>query len=103
MEEDFSAKPYTLQKFLVVPLNKPIYGTSNYAIREKYIEIAKNYHKALLIRTPNGQEIIDPAVYKKEATKIEKEFKIPGCPMILYQRTLKLTPLQPIEKYQFTW
>lgn len=100
--EDFTKQPYTLQKYLVVPLQRPIYGT-NYAIREKWIELAKKTNKLLLIRTPFGQEIINPGVYKKESRRIEKVFKIPTSPMVLFQRDLHLAPLQPIEKYQMDW
>lgn len=101
--ETFTEKPYTLQKYVVVPLLKPIYGTSNYAIRDKWIDLAKRSKKLLLIRTPNGQEIIDPKRYQSESKKILKEFLITGHPMTMYQRTLKLTPLQDIDKYKLDW
>src|SRR3990167_771597 len=99
--ENFTEKPYTLQKYLVVPLSKSIYGTANYAIRDKWIDLAKRTKRMLLIRTPNGQEIIDPKRYQSESKKFLMEKLIPGHPMTMYQRTLKLEPLQDIDKYKF--
>ena len=100
--EDFTQTPFQLQKYVVVPLKTPIYG-NNFAIRDKWINLAIKTKKALLIRTPLGQEIISPKQFKKEATKFKKEFLIPGVPMVMYQRNLQLTPLQDIEKYQLDW
>lgn len=88
--------------YIIIKLHKPIYGT-NYAIRDKYIIQAIKSRRKLLLRTPEGQEIIDPKQYKKESRKIEKEFLIPGKPMVLYQRTLHLSDTQPIEKYTMEW
>lgn len=100
--ENFTDRPYTLPKYLVVPLEKPIYGHS-FAIRDKYIVQALKWGKMLLIRTPLGQEIIHPKIYRKEAKAFKKEYLIPGVPMTMWQRDLKLTPLQDIEKYRMDW
>jgi hypothetical protein len=100
--EDFTHPPYKLQKYIVVPLKTPIFG-NNFAIRDKWIELAIKTKKLLLIRTPFGQEIISPKVYKKESTVFSKEYLIPGVPMKMYQRNLKLKPLEDIEKYSVDW
>ena len=100
--EDFTTTPYQLQKYIVVPLKTPIFG-NNFAIRDKWIELAIKLKKLLLIRTPLGQEIIQPKLYKKESTVFKKEYLIPGVPMKMYQRNLHLQPLEDIERYKMDW
>lgn len=65
--------------------------------------MAKRMKKLLLIRTPDGQEIITPQQYLSESKKILVEKYIPGHPMTMYQRNLKLSPLQDIDKYRMDW
>ncbi len=100
--ENFTDKPYELQKYVVVPLREPMFG-HNFAIRDKWIDLAKRKKKSLLIRTPFGQEIISPQKYQSESTKFKKIYLIPDRPMTMYQRNCKLTPLQDIEKYVMDW
>jgi hypothetical protein len=101
--ENFRETPYLLQKYVVVPLEEPIYGTSNYAVRDKWLFLAKRTGRLMLIRTPHGQEIIHPQKFMDSSTKFPMEKYIPGHPMTMYQRTLKLEPLQDIEKYRMDW
>jgi hypothetical protein len=77
------------QGFVTVEIKKPIYA--NYVgVREKYIWQAKREHKDLRITTPNGTTIISPTKYLQGADRIEKEFLIPGKPMVLYCKNLKV-------------
>ena len=70
-----------------VTIVKPIYA--NYCgIRDKYIFQAKKYHKDLRITTPLGVTTISPTKFMQGADRIEKEFSIPGVPMILYCKNL---------------
>ena len=100
--ETFTEEPYTLQKYVVVPLKEPIYGHC-FAIREKWVEIAFRTKRLLLIRTPFGQEIISPKQFKKESTTFKKAFLFPDNPMKFYQRDCHFTPLEDIEKYKMDW
>jgi len=74
-------------KYVYIYIRKPIYG-DYVGIREKYIWKAKRENKKLKIETPRGVCIISPTKFLKGATRIEKVFKIPDRPMILYCNTL---------------
>jgi len=100
--ETFTEQPYSLQKYVVIPLKDPIYGHC-FAIRDKWIDMAIKTKKLLLIRTPLGQEIISPKQFKKESKVFKKAFLYPDNPMKMYQRDCKLTPLEDIEKYTMDW
>ena len=83
------------KSYINVTINKPIYG--NYCgIRDKYIIQAKKYHKDLRITTPLGVTTISPTKFMQGADRIEKEFLIPGTPMILYCRNLVPDPKEEI-------
>ena len=68
-------------------INKPIYGTC-ITLNEKIIDNAIEKHKMLVVSCPGGAEKFDPTDFKKTAMKIQKEFRIPGHPMTLYQKTI---------------
>ena len=75
------------KSYINVEIKKPIYA--NYCgIRDKYIFQAKKYHKDLRITTPLGVTTISPTKFMQGADRIEKEFLIPGVPMVLYARNL---------------
>ena len=86
-----------MSKYINVPyIRKPIYGTY-VGVRDKYIFKAKREHKKLRITIPQGEVIISPEKFLRGATRIEKVFKIPTHPMVLYCNTLHLDKHNTIE------
>ena len=84
-----------------ITIRQPIYG--NYVgIREKYIRQAQKYHKDLRITTPLGVTTISPSKFLQGADRIEKEFLIPGVPMVLYCKNLTPDPKEPEIVEDFT-
>lgn len=80
-------------------VNRPIYGDC-VAIRSKIIDDAIKQHKTLLVEVNGKIEKVKPQIWKNESKKISKVFKIPECPMILYQRSLRYITDKPIEAYE---
>lgn len=81
-----------------VHIRKPIYG-DYVGIREKYIWKAKREGKKLKIRIPQGTAIVSPSKFLRGAKRIEKVFKIPDKPMVLYCNHVhvdKHTPLKDV-------
>ena len=74
---------------ITVPtIDKPLSGTY-VAIYDKYINQAIRLHtKMKVCITGIGCEIVDPYKWKETGKRIEKEFLIPGVPMILYGNTV---------------
>jgi hypothetical protein len=85
-----------MDKYIYINIRKPIYGTY-VGIREKYLWKAKREKKLLKIEIPQGVCIISPDKFLKGSRRIEKVFKIPTKPMVLYCRELTLTKQNPIE------
>lgn len=86
-----------MRGYISVTIRQPIYA--NYCgIREKYIMQAKKYHKDLQITTPLGVTTISPAKFMQGADRIEKEFLIPGTPMVLYAKNLVPDKEEPEEE-----
>lgn len=74
---------------IAVTISKPLYG--NYCfIRDKYINDAIRYHTKLLITVPKGSALVDPLWWKTTGKRMEKIFKMPDNPMILYGNTVPL-------------
>ena len=71
-------------EYIEVTINKPLYF--NYCfIRDKYIKQARRTGKKLHITIPGVIEgYFTASEWMKNAKRMEKEFKIPGHPMILY-------------------
>ena len=86
-------------KYWHIRINKPIYGDC-VAIRSRIIDEAIAKQKILLVEANGKLEKVHPLTWKKESQKIEKVFKIPECPMILYQRTLRNISDKPLEAYE---
>lgn len=73
----------------VIPIKKPIYdykGSPNVAINEKIISQAIKKNKILVIDCKGYKpEQVDPRTWKKRARRIEKVFRFPDNPMVMYQ------------------
>lgn len=66
-----------------IEIKKPLYGTMVY-IRDKHIRQAINEHGPINIICDGKKYMIGPYEWLEGAQKMEKEFLIPGKPMILY-------------------
>jgi hypothetical protein len=86
-------------RYWYIKILKPIYGDC-VAIRSRIIDEAIKKKKLLLVEVNGKIEMISPKLWKKEAQKISKVFKIPECPMILYQRTIRYASSKPLEAYE---
>ena len=64
-------------------IHKPLYATFCY-IRQEFIQRAIREGKQLRIKIPQGTYLIDPHDWMKNAKKMEKVFKYPDNPMILW-------------------
>ena len=73
-----------------VEIRKPLYGTFCY-IRDVYISRAKKEGKMLEITIPQGTMIVSPEEWMEGAKRMEKVFKIPNKPMVLYGNNVKLS------------
>lgn len=69
--------------YIDINIKNPLYGDFVY-VRDKFIKQAQQERKLLRITTPNGTGLVTPKQWLKDAKKMEKEFKIPGVPMILW-------------------
>ena len=68
-------------------IKKPIYG-SCIALNAKLINEAIMARVKLRVICPTAIETFDPQEFKNTAQRIEKVFRIPTQPMILYQKTI---------------
>lgn len=64
-------------------INKPVYGTFVY-IRKSYLEQAKEEGTDIKIECPGHVCIVNPQKWIDEGQRIDKVFKIPDHPMILW-------------------
>lgn len=95
----FNGQVQTVGPYWYMFIHKPIYGTC-VAIRGAILDKAIQLNKRIVVQCPHGEAIIDPKSWKKTAKRIEKEFKIPGVPMVLYQAELPYKEeLKPIEAF----
>ena len=72
-----------------VNILKPVYGNFVY-IRNTYINEALKKGVDLEITVPNGTATVNPNEWLKGAKRLEKEFRIPGHPMILFGNHVRL-------------
>lgn len=79
-----------------VVIKKPMYGTYVY-IRDKYVDMAIKMKTKLRITIPQGVALVDPLEWKKNGKRMEKVFRNPNEPMVLYggHVPLKLEDKQP--------
>lgn len=66
-----------------VKIEKPLYGTMVY-IRDKYLKQAIKENGPLTIICAGKKYMVGPYKWLEDAKKMEKEFLIPGKPMVLY-------------------
>jgi len=66
-----------------VNIRKPVYGNFVY-IRDIYLRQAIRQGCKLRITVPRGSAIVDPREWIKNGKRMEKIFKRPDQPMILY-------------------
>lgn len=66
-----------------VVIKKPLYGTYVY-IRDKYVDMAIKHRTMLRISIPQGTALVDPKEWKKNGKRMEKVFRNPNEPMVLY-------------------
>ena len=69
--------------YIEIKIFKPLYGNFCY-IRDSYIRLAMRTGKKLKIILPNGTGIMSADEWMVNAKRIEKVFKIPESPMVLY-------------------
>jgi hypothetical protein len=95
----YNGQVRTVGRYWYIKIYKPIYGDC-VALRSRIIDDAIKFDKTLLVEVNGKIEKVTPRTWKQEAKKIEKIFKIPECPMILYQRTLRNITDKPLEAYE---
>jgi hypothetical protein len=67
-------------------------------LNQKVLDCAIEQNKTLVVSCPNGAERISPAEFKKKSMRIEKVFRQPNNPMVMYQKSITpLTPIKPKE------
>lgn len=80
-----------------VEIKKPLYG--NYVnVRDIYVNRAIREGTQLQIKTPNGTGIVDPVKWKNGeygGKRVEKVFKRPDQPMVLYGGNVPIEDNQP--------
>ena len=79
-----------------VTIKKPLFGTFVY-IRDKYVNLAIRLGVPMRVTIPQGTALVDPVKWKKEGKRMEKVFRNPNEPMVLYggHVPLKLEDNQP--------
>jgi hypothetical protein len=65
-------------------IHKPIYGHC-VALNSDIIKLAKLHLRSLLVKCPGASEKIAPDDWVSKSKRIEKVFRRPDQPMILYQ------------------
>jgi hypothetical protein len=76
-------------KNIIIEIRKPLFGTYVY-VRDIYIERAIKRKVNLEIHIPQGIGICDPIRWKNEGKRMEKVFKRPDEPMVLYGNYVKI-------------
>lgn len=71
-----------------VRVYRPIFDTY-VALNEKLLNAAIKAKVDIWVFTKGGEERLDPRIWKKEGKRMEKVFRIPTQPMVLYQRYVK--------------
>ncbi len=80
-------KPIITKTAIIFKFEKPIYG-SFFTIRDKWLKIAKERGLNIVAQTEFGVATYKYKNWMKGAEKIEKEYNIPGVPMIMYGRSV---------------
>jgi hypothetical protein len=70
--------------FVYVDIRKPLYDNFVYIRYDKYIRQAIERGAMLKIRIPQGVGIADPQEWMKTGKRMEKVFKRPDEPMVLF-------------------
>lgn len=70
---------------MIFKFEKPIYG-SMFSIWDKWLKIAKSHDMTIVAVTPYGKATYKVKDWIEGAEKIEKEYNIPGVPMVMYAR-----------------
>lgn len=70
-----------------VHIKKPIYGHC-VAINRAIIQAAITNGRLLVVSCPGASEVIPPRAWVNRARRIEKVFRRPDEPMVLYQATV---------------
>jgi hypothetical protein len=73
----------TIIVVIKVYIYKPVYQTFVY-VREKYLKQAKREGTKIEITCPDHKCIVSPDVWMKEGKRLEKVFKDPDHPMVLW-------------------
>ena len=76
-----------------ITIRKPLYDNFLY-LRDRVLFDAIRNGNQLKVIIPDGSAIIDPREWIRTGKKMEKVFKIPTRPMILYGNHLKINPKQ---------
>ena len=80
--------------FIEITIRKPL-GDGFCFIRDKYIKDASRTGKMLKIKLPDGEAVVSADTWMSGAKKVEKVFKIPSRPMVLYGN---YAPIVKVEK-----
>lgn len=73
------------------PFKKPLYGTYCY-LRVEVLDKAIREGAQISIDLPSGSALIDPIKWKANGKIMQKVFKYPDKPMILYGGNVPLPP-----------
>lgn len=79
-----------MNQYIEIEIKKPLYGSFVY-IREEFLKKAMNQNTFLKVTIPQGQYLVDPRTWMASGKRMEKVFKIPTRPMILWGNEVKLT------------
>lgn len=84
-------------KIQSIEIKKPLYGNYVY-IWEKVLNRAIRQKAMLEIRVPKGSAVVDPREWKKNGKRMEKIFRKPNEPMILYGGNVPIPEPEKPEK-----
>jgi len=85
--------------FVYVDIKKPLYDNFVYIRYDKYIKQAIERGAQLKIWTPQGIGIHDPKEWMKTGKKMEKIFKRPDEPMILFGNRVSIIKPKTQEEF----
>ena len=68
---------------IIVEIRKPLFKNFAY-VREKYLLTAIENGVKIEIRIPQGAAVVDPKTWMKTGKRMEKVFKFPNSPLVLY-------------------
>ncbi len=86
-------------KTVDVIIKKPLYGTFVY-IRSEVVEKAIKAKVMLSITIPQGTAVVDPVKWKEGSKRMQKVFKIPTRPMVLYGNSVPIEVPPVVSKKQ---